>query len=267
MPVGVALCRIDGAGDIFTSTHPTGGAAAWKVTTPFGGRGSPDSADNYGSVSCVSRALCVSVGTGYAEVSTRPTARTPDWRARLIDPDGGSTDGSNPITDVSCPIVTLCVAVDSDFNVMTSTTPTLAQPPWTFAHLYPGEGNGTYVSCPSASLCVAVDNGGNLYTTTNPASTPTDPQGEATNWTFTSGATPNYPTAIICRSTSLCVVVGDGALTSSTDPTGGAQAWTHTRVRDPHVLTDVSCGSTSQCIAVDDAGNILLGVRRPTRAR
>jgi hypothetical protein len=170
------------------------------------------------------------------------------------------------MTDVSCPTVALCVAVDSDFNVLTSTTPALASPPWIFSYLYYGEGNATYVSCPSVTLCVAVDNVVELFTTTTPASPPTEPQDGATNWNLTTGATPNDPTAITCRSTSLCVVVGDGALTTSTNPTGGAQAWTYTRVHDPHPLTDVSCGSTSRCIAVDDAGNILLGTRRASSA-
>jgi hypothetical protein len=73
------------------------------------------------------------------------------------------------MTDVSCPTVARCVAVDSDANVLTSTTRAFASPPWTFSHLYPGEGNATYVSCPSISLCVAVDNYGNLYTTTTPS--------------------------------------------------------------------------------------------------
>lgn len=263
----LSLCvAIDGAGDMFASKYPAGGAAEWKRTTLSGDRGSPDFADAYGVVSCVSRALCVAVGTGAAEVSTDPTARSPHWATRDIDPDGGSTDGSNPMTDVSCPTVALCVAVDSDFNVLTSTTPALASPPWIFSYLYYGEGNATYVSCPSVTLCVAVDNVVELFTTTTPASPPTEPQDGATNWNLTTGATPNDPTAITCRSTSLCVVVGDGALTTSTNPTGGAQAWTYTRVHDPHPLTDVSCGSTSRCIAVDDAGNILLGTRRASSA-
>jgi hypothetical protein len=124
----LSLCvAIDGAGDIFASTHPTGGAATWKLTRLPGGRASPDSADAYGAVSCTSRTLCVTVGNGDAEVPTDPTARAPRWQTGFTDPDGGTTDGSNPMTDVSCPTAALCVAVDSDFNVLTSTTPAFAQ--------------------------------------------------------------------------------------------------------------------------------------------
>jgi hypothetical protein len=285
----VSLCvAVDGAGNVVTSTDPTGGQGAWTATSVDG--------DNvlYG-VSCPSVSQCVAVdGTGNVVTSTDPTGGQSAWTATSVDRDNG-------LYGVSCPSVSRCVAVGSGGNVVTSTDPTGGQSAWTVtnvdgynpvsgvscpsASLCVGVGgysglHGSYnsgyvltstdptgahswrvstvdtiglssVSCPSVSLCVAVDRGGSAVTSTDPTG--------AHSWRVSTTETVGL-SSVSCPSASLCVAVDDfGNVVTSTDPTGGQSAWTKTNVDGNNLVSGVSCPSVWLCVAVDRRGDEVSG--------
>jgi hypothetical protein len=107
---GFCAVVFDPTGQVFTSTDPTGGLAAWHATTLK---------DRYvQAISCASTQLCAAVdAAGYALVSTDPTARTPTWTRTRIDKTKSMNRGffapqQSSLTGVACPSVKLCVAVD-----------------------------------------------------------------------------------------------------------------------------------------------------------
>jgi hypothetical protein len=75
-----SLCvAFDQAGNVITSTNPTGGASAWS-TAP-----GPDSGSTY-SASCPSKSLCVAInGSGRIGTSTNPAAGATTWSSQLVD--------------------------------------------------------------------------------------------------------------------------------------------------------------------------------------
>ncbi len=117
----VGLCvAVDESGNVVTSTKPTGGAVAWKVTNLNGG-GLYDQYSIHTSVSCPTSGLCVGVGNdnaarGFEISSTDPTRGTTAWTRTIHI--GGSI-----LNSVSCPSSNLCVAVSYWGDVVTSTTP------------------------------------------------------------------------------------------------------------------------------------------------
>ncbi len=236
---GTTLCVAgDGAGNVLTSTNPTGGAGTWTVSN-LSGKG-------LGGVSCASGSLCVATSSGLGGTiftSTNPTGGSAAWTSANID-------GSNPMGGVSCPSSALCVAVDGSGNAVTSTNPGAVSPVWTAATV--DVGNSLFaVSCPSISLCVAVDGKGNVVTSTNPT-------GGAGAWTVAHVDGNNFLDAVSCASTTLCVAADfSGNVVTSTNPTGGAVAWTVAHVDGPFALNGVSCASATLCVAVDNFGNVV----------
>jgi hypothetical protein len=230
----------DLAGNILTSTNPTGGPSPWNsaAVSPIGG------------VSCPSVSLCVAVSGNHVLTATDPTGGASAWTKTKID-----TGTTNELNAVSCPSVSLCVAVDENGNIVTSTDPTGGASAWTKTKIDTATSNQLKaVSCPSVSLCIAVDLAGNALTST-------DPTGGTSTWTKTKIDPPgtyNELTAVSCPSVSLCVAVTvNGNIVTSTDPTGGASAWTRTPVDGGVILRAVSCPSVSLCVAVDVKGNIV----------
>jgi len=115
------LCvTVDESGNVVSSTNPTGGAAAWKVTRlDSEGAGGPYAIHT--SVSCPTSSLCVGVGEddqarGFEVSSTDPTGGLPAW-TRTVQ-IGGSI-----LNSVSCTTGSLCVAVSYWGDVVTSTKP------------------------------------------------------------------------------------------------------------------------------------------------
>jgi hypothetical protein len=286
----VSLCvAVDGAGNVVTSTNPSGGAGAWTVSHV-------DGSNALGGVSCPSVSLCVADdGAGNVVTSTNPTGGASAWTVSHVD-------NSNGLGGVSCPSALLCVAVDGAGNVVTSTNPTGGAGAWTVSRVERDTLDG--VSCASVSLCVAVDILGDVVTSTDPtggasawivtpvegaqpistisgnpllgvscplaslcvavdragnALTSTDPTGGASAWSGT--YVNDFLQGVSCPSASLCVVVGaGGVVASSTDPTGGASTWTVSNVDGNNIFTGVSCASASLCVAVDWDGNVVVGV-------
>ena len=237
---GASLCvAVDTAGNVLTSTNPTGPATAWAVAN-LSGKG-------MGGVSCPSSGLCVATSAGLGGTiftSTNPTGGAGAWT-------GSNIDGSNPINAVSCPSTALCVVVDGSGNAVTSTNPGAVTPVWTAVNIDPG--NSVFsVSCPNTGLCVAGDGSGNVVTTTNPT-------GNAASWTVSHVDGNHLIGAVSCAGATLCVAADDsGNVVTSTNPTGGATAWTVAHVDGPsYFLNGISCPSSSLCVAVDSFGNVL----------
>jgi hypothetical protein len=239
-----SLCvATDAAGNVVTSTDPTGGSGAWTVAHVEYLSGVYISA-----VSCPSVSLCVATdAAGNVITSTDPTGGPGAWTVTHVD------SGPYNISAVSCPSVSLCVATDGAGNVIASTDPTGGQGAWTVAHLVGSGPFGLHVSCPSTSLCVATDGMGDVMTSANPT-------GGAGAWTVTRVSSPtNSPYAISCPSASLCVASGVlGNLLTSTNPTGGASAWTVTTIPGAGVVQTMSCPSASLCLAGDISNNLLI---------
>jgi hypothetical protein len=117
----VDLCvAADESGNVVTSTKPTGGAAAWKVTNLNNG-GLYDPYSLHSGVSCPTSRLCFGVGNdsearGFEISSTDPTGGPTAWTRTIHI--GGSV-----LNSVSCPDSNLCVAVRFWGDVVTSTMP------------------------------------------------------------------------------------------------------------------------------------------------
>jgi hypothetical protein len=235
----------EAAGNILSSTNPTGGPIAWSIAAV-----SPQ--QSIQSVSCPSISLCVAVDYTGILTSTNPTGGTSAWTNTTID-QGSFFD------TVSCPAVSLCVAggggarIDGGATILTSTDPTGGASSWSSAPVASGNEIVNAVSCPSVSLCVATTNKGDVLTSTNPT-------GGASAWTKTTIDHGNVLFAVSCPSVSLCVAVDYTGILTSTNPTGGTSAWTKTTIDQGNtavVVDTVSCPSVSLCVAGDSNGNIL----------
>jgi hypothetical protein len=257
-PSSTLCVAVDEVGNVLTSSNPTGGARAWKVTHVDG----PPNCDffrvpcaNLDSLSCPSVKLCVAADEGgNILTSTNPGGGTAAWKVTHIA--GVSVNG---LGDVSCPSIRLCVAVDGGGNVVTSTNPTGGAAAWTVTHVYgskcaPADPHCALrgMSCPSTSLCVAGAEKGIVVTSTNPA------EGAAA-WKVTRVAGANDLSLVACPSISLCVLVdGIGNVVTSSNPTGGVAAWTVTQVDGPEDYpSSGSCPDISFCAIVDESGNML----------
>jgi hypothetical protein len=170
------LCvGVDDLGNVVASGRPTGGAAAWTVTTV------DTNGEGLNGVSCVS-VLCVAVDeAGDVVTSTDPTDGP--WTVANVD-------GLSGLSDVSCASKSFCAAGDEIGDVVTSTDPTGGADAWTApTSVDPGTNGGINgVSCVSSSFCVAVDGAGDVVSSTDPTGGPA--AWTVTNVDGTSGLTP-----------------------------------------------------------------------------
>jgi hypothetical protein len=190
------------AGHVLTSTSPTGGAGAWKLTAVGGGP--------LTSVSCVqSSSLCVAAGAEHV-YSTNPGGGAGAWHAT-----GGQT-GGGVISAIDCPGLSQCIAVgfgDTATGLVSTTrNPRGGLAGWktvTAQDTPPDQGEGLLdgVGC-TRGFCVAVDGFDNAYTSAAPGS------GTWSGPTAVRGRSAAQTTAISCTS-GLCVVV-DSAGVSTT---------------------------------------------------
>ena len=163
-PTTTLCVAVDNAGQVITSTNPTGGATSdWTITAL------PNS-PSLTSVSCFTAALCV-IGGSQRYVSTTPTGAASAWTARGPIALGGT------IASVDCQSLTLCVGVgfgDSSTALATATdNPTGGTSQWADTDILDSVPVATTqlldtVACPLANLCVALDGADNPYTTTTP---------------------------------------------------------------------------------------------------
>jgi len=269
-----ALCvAVGAAGDVITSTDPTGGPSTWTVTRV-------DGSNVVTAISCPSNSFCAAVDqVGNVVTSRNPTGGASAWTVTHIDGSNcgfsASTGAPCFLTGVSCPTADLCVAVDANGNVVTSRKPVGTAADWTLSHVAGSYLSG--VSCPSANLCVAVDIVGDVVTSVNPT--------DATAWRLvhvdgancvvTETGAPCYLSSVSCPSTGLCVAVDEsGNVISSTNPSGGSSAWKVTNLigggglYDPYsIQASVSCPTSGLCIAVgndDNARGFAIKSAKPT---
>ena len=239
----------DVAGNVLSSTNPTGGASAWRLNA----LAFPPPV--YG-LSCPSISLCVAASwTAFGASSdvlttTDPNDGTSAWTRT-------SLHQVNYVDTVSCPSVSLCVAggrraaADGGAaTILTSTAPTAGAGSWTSATLATGFETIRSVSCPSVSFCVAMGDTGDIFTSANPT-------GGASAWTRITIGQGFDNRVVSCPSASLCAAVDLSDILTSTDPTGGASAWTKATIDPGQALKAVSCPSVSLCVAGDCNGNIL----------
>ena len=138
-----SLCvAVDRAGNVVTSTRPTGRASAWTIAhvDPTSSSGCVmGSCHGLTDVSCASAVWCVAVDDqGNAITSSNPTGGRSAWRSVNIDSRNagcGYTGLCYGLTGVSCPSGSLCVAVDAVGNVLTSTHPGGGASAWRTANV------------------------------------------------------------------------------------------------------------------------------------
>jgi hypothetical protein len=264
-----SLCAaLDVSGNVATSSDPTSGAPAWRVTRIDSNTqscGESTCSASLSGISCVSPSLCVAVDTaGYVFWTTNPAADS-GWQSAKLAVAGG-------FEALSCPSVSLCAAVDGAGEVVTSTNPTGGAAAWSTATVdsgpCPAQGRCQpaahppaipldAISCPSVSLCVAGDSDGDVVTST-------DPTGGTSAWTvayvdrkaYVGLIAPGLQTSITsvaCPSPSLCVASDQsGGVVTSHNPAGGASAWTLTSAAAfSSGVYGLSCPSISRCIALN----------------
>jgi hypothetical protein len=235
------LCVVvDPAGEALTTSDPTGGTLAWRVS----------GVGDHGLVglSCPSTRLCVAVNQASAFATSRPSAKR--WIAAGIDAD--SVMG---LSSVTCPSTTLCMAaatggVRTPGEILYSTSPANTSARWKVAVTDPNAGPFGFdrgaiqaISCPTTSLCVAVDDGGSVFTTTDPSAGPS-------TWS-PSAIDPGQPlNSVSCPSPEFCLVAGYGRVLASTNPTGGPTAWTQSSAP----VDMVSCASPQMCAGTGNSG-------------
>ena len=245
----------DVAGNILSSTNPTGGPAAWTSAAV-------SSNQSIHGVSCPTTLLCVAGDwAGNILTSTDPTGGANAWTKTTVDPEAF-------INTVSCPSTSLCVAAGGakggGDTILTSTSPAGGAGSWSSVSIASG-GVVTAVSCPSVSLCVATTSTGEIFTSANPT-------GGANAWTETAVDPGGFLSTVSCPSVALCVAGGsdaagysNGEILTTTRPGGGAGAWTKTTV-DPGMtyhpvgVDALFCPSMLLCVAGDNSGNILTSI-------
>ena len=228
------LCvAVDHAGDVLSSTDPTGGAGAWARDASV--------ANTLTDVSCPSSELCVAIGGGSIVTSTDPTGGAGAWTVTKVLPDSSEYLGGSELEAVSCASANLCVVTDEHGDLLTATDPAGGASAWTTTT---GVGLGS-VSCPSTQLCVGT-RGEDIVTSTNPT-------GGAGAWTVTDVDGAKTLLDVSCSSESLCVASDNyGDILATTEPTGGAAAWTVTNVDGRGGINHVLCASWGLCLALDD---------------
>jgi hypothetical protein len=232
-------------GNLFSSTNPTGGAAAWKIV-PLGGEREPHI--HLTGISCPAPTLCVAVAYGSKIVySTDPTGERSAWTVvELAEP--------LDFRGVSCASVSFCVAVDNEGKIAASANPTGPASAWGPAVSPAGLNGLNGIACPSVSLCVT-GNAGQIISSTNPTL--------GSSWNVVAAGTGLPVKGVSCPLVTACAAVDNNAdVIVSTNPTGGASAWSFTNVipapLDPKTgkvdettngMFAISCPTTSLCAA------------------
>src|ERR1035437_6243197 len=104
-PLTTLCVAVDTAGNVLSSTNPTGGAAAWTGASPYAAI--PES-EAYDGISCPSRSLCAAVDNYAGDVVTWNPTGPPS--SRTMAP----IDLSAELTGVSCASGSLCFVFDGD---------------------------------------------------------------------------------------------------------------------------------------------------------
>ncbi|MHB8691663.1 MAG: hypothetical protein ACYDHH_10490 [Solirubrobacteraceae bacterium] len=243
-----SFCLAIGSQRIYSSTDPTGGAAAWhgitigdKYTSLFG-------------VSCPSEAMCAAIGSdGTVYISGDPGRAHAVWRTTRVDPGPFVLGGDSAA--INCPTTTFCIALDSLGNVLSSTQPRAGAAAWHLAHLgIAGLLVSTGVSFPTVSACV--------LTYSNQILASSDPLGDAGTWRVVQKFPIPFGGSVSCASIILCVAFDGGAAYMSTTPLL-AGSWTAVQTGSGCPVQAYALCDTEAVYAFDKRGTRLLDSAGP----
>ncbi len=192
------LCVVGGS-NIYYSTTPTGGAAAWKATAALSSSNSVVSA-----LACNTAKLCLGVGYGNAAVglsvaSSAPTSAS--WSQGIVGADPPAP-GASLVDSVACPERNFCIAVDGTSNAYTTGTPVRGA--WTNARPLKRNSQSTLsqIAC-NSMICVEVDNRGTVtYGAIHGGAASSTSTSTATNTTATSTSTTTTPVRTVTGPTT-----------------------------------------------------------------
>jgi hypothetical protein len=231
--------------EILTSTDPTGGPEAWKVTRLPGNQ-------PLNSVSCPTATECVALARGGSVLSSSdPLGGAKAWKSADLYPYVPATHGGN---SVACaPGDGLCVATGESSTMLSARRPLAGILGWKGASIAPFP-TLLGAACASPKLCVAYGFG-TLIASTNP-----------TRGRWSAGAAKGLPTSLVllsgsCAPTGFCAVAGGrngGQGMVFTSPSPPRRPWHKARI-DKLQIGGISCPSSTLCVAVDGSGRILTG--------
>ena len=169
------------SGNVAVSTNPTGGAAAWSLTSL--GEGPL-------AVACPTVHFCVTTAS-YPQykmwTTTNPTGGAAAWSSSSLTSIGAAS--------LSCPTTSFCgaagyITAEEGYSVAVTANPAGGGSTWQGSTTNPdfhGDRRGLAIDCPSAELCLMGDSQGNLFIGT-PGEEEDPPPSDG-------GSTPTQPTA------------------------------------------------------------------------
>jgi hypothetical protein len=273
-----AYCvAVDHDGNLWVSTNPGGGTAAWKFIagTTAGTVVSPGKGGTT-SVSCAgdpSRCEAVYQGTGFAIRTVNKSGESGgSWMLGLGD-RGDAFINRNSCAGALCVMVGGVPShvpghpVSDQSGFVFSTTVfngTWAGGGYGNSAELPGSSALTAVSCPSPSFCVAADTSGDVITSSHPGPTGSSPLSltvDPSAWKVSHSVVPAVDSfaALSCPSVTFCVAITrHGDVVTSTNPTGGASAWKITTLDGSMMLDSVSCATRDFCVVGGDSESVFV---------
>lgn len=236
-PTTTFCAAVDDIGNVFTTTHPTGGKAQWHKRQ----------VDNIEmlTIDCASATMCAALDYyGNALTSSNPAAGP--WSSVKISATNGAAYYS-----VSCPSKSLCAAVESDGKIAYTTSPGAAAPTWHIAKV--GGPGWMAIACATAAHCVATGSGGVIGVSNNPA-------GGVKTWHRTTVHPASFGLSKVdCPTPSFCMAVGANDW-FSTSPAAKASHWHQATVASGS-QTAVSCPTAKHCFVGTATTEFIRGAR------
>jgi hypothetical protein len=232
--------------EILTSTDPTGGPEAWKVTRLRGKK-------PLYSVACPTATECVALSkNGTVLSSSNPLGGAKAWKSASLYPYVPATNGPNSVT--CAPGGGLCVATGEESSMLWARKPLAGILGWEGVSL-PQFPTLLGVACASPTSCIGYGFG-TLIASTNLArgrwSARGAPRGLPAGLELAAGS---------CAAGGFCAVGGGRGShngTVFTNPSTPRRAWRKARV-DNVPIRAISCPTATLCVAVDSSGRILTG--------
>jgi hypothetical protein len=235
-PTANFCAAVDDIGNVFTTSNPTGGKAAWHGAE----------IDNIEllQVGCSGPHLCAALDYyGNALTSTAPLSGV--WHsAHLTDHSGAAFYG------VSCAGSSLCVGVEASGTIYRTTNPGAATPKWHKSH---ATGSWNSVACPTAHKCVAFGGHkgkGAIAVSSNPGAGP---------WKAVTLKEDNFGFNVgICHGTGFCFALSDYW---SANPKASRSVWHTTTLPGAYSQVEIACPTNKMCLIGDIRGDLTVGHR------
>ncbi|HEX7610371.1 MAG TPA: hypothetical protein VF380_06850 [Solirubrobacteraceae bacterium] len=229
----------DGAGNVYVSSNPTGGTAAWHESgVDF------QTYEGLEAIACATQTLCAALDiSGNAYTTSNPGG---PWTYARISPTLQASAYS-----VSCAAggSGLCAAVEADRRLAVTANPGGAPASWQVSTL---SSTLHSVACPSVSLCVAGADGGRLFVSRSPT--------VAASWRAARLPGSYRYTQVSCHSGSLCLATDEfGFAALSTAPAASASAWHRQGRISTGSITALSCPSNRLCFVGTSTDEEIIG--------